>query len=528
MSEARSAPLPNDMPDAAYARGLKGAALLAIVTVVTLLAIYYETTRSMVSIWNRSDTFAHCYVIAPISAWLIWRQRKELKMIDSRPNPWALIVLVGLGFGWLLASLAHVLVFQQYFLVAMIPVAVWSILGTRLAAAIAFPLAYLLLVVPFGEVFTPTLINFTADFTVAALQLTGIPVYREGAYFSLPSGNWSVVDACSGLRYLIASFTLGTLYAYLTYNSQKRRLIFSAISLLVPVIANGVRAYIIVLMGHFSGMTLAVGADHLIYGWLFFGLVMLLLFWIGALWREDEKVKAQRPVDNTGLSQTRTSGRAASFKTTAGVAIAALAIALLWPSYALYIERGAIQTTPTALDIAPASPKWNISSSELTHWRPVYVGEPSRFLKTYNGALGTVSIYIAGYRNQRRESQLITSANMLVAEKDTEWRNVGEQIRGIELGTHQLTVRQNQLHSQAKKILLWRWYRLGTEETTSPQIAKIILAKNKLFGRGDEGAEIILAAQYDDKPDEAAAALTDFLKDMLPAIRKGMNNAPAL
>ena len=143
---------------------------------------------------------------------------------------------------------------------------------------------------PFGEALIPPLIDFTADFTVTALQLTGIPVYREGSFFTIPSGNWSVVEACSGLRYLIASFTLGALYAYLTYRSLKRRLIFIALSVIVPIIANGVRAYLIVMTGHLSDMSLAVGIDHLIYGWVFFGLVMLLLFWAGSFWREDGRI----------------------------------------------------------------------------------------------------------------------------------------------------------------------------------------------------------------------------------------------
>ena len=130
-----------------------------------------------------------------------------------------LLVLAMLGFSWLLATLASVLVFQQLFLITMIPAVVWTILGGQMVRALAFPLAYLLLAVPFGEALIPPLIDFTADFTVKALQLTGIPVYREGSFFTIPSGNWSVVEACSGLRYLIASFTLGTLYAYLTYRS---------------------------------------------------------------------------------------------------------------------------------------------------------------------------------------------------------------------------------------------------------------------------------------------------------------------
>src|SRR4029077_9557246 len=149
--------------------------------------------------------------------------------------------------------------------------------------------------VPFGEALIPPLINFTADFTVGALQLTGVPVYREGSFFTIPSGNWSVVEACSGLRYLIASFTLGALYAYLTYRSLKRRLVFIGLSIIVPVLANGVRAYLIVITGHLSDMRLAVGIDHLIYGWVFFGIVMLLLFWIGTFWREDQSGQDRTP-----------------------------------------------------------------------------------------------------------------------------------------------------------------------------------------------------------------------------------------
>jgi exosortase len=134
--------------------------------------------------------------------------------------------MIGLGFSWLLADLAEVQVVRQYAFVLMIPFTVWAVLGTRVARAITFPLVFLIFAVPFGEFLLPPLMQFTADFTVTALQLTGIPVYREGLYFTIPTGSWSVVEACSGLRYLIASITLGSLYAYLTYRSWKYRVAF--------------------------------------------------------------------------------------------------------------------------------------------------------------------------------------------------------------------------------------------------------------------------------------------------------------
>ncbi len=258
----------------------------ALAAVLAIVLIYNATVWSMVQIWARSQTFAHGFVVVPICAWLIWRQRHSLAAVAQRPNPWALALLVPIGLLWLLADIANVQVITHYAVVAMLPVAVLAILGRRFAWAIGFPLAYLLVAVPFGEFLIAPLIDFTARFTVAALQLSGVPVYRDNNFFSIPSGNWSVVEACSGLRYLIAGATLGTLYAYLNFASLGRRLIFIVISLVLPILANGVRAYLIVMIGHWSDMRMAVGIDHLIYGWLFFGLVLLALFWVGSYWRE--------------------------------------------------------------------------------------------------------------------------------------------------------------------------------------------------------------------------------------------------
>src|SRR5687768_1518128 len=318
---------------------LKAVVLLTLATVAAILLGYHETTWSMISTWGRSDTFAHGFLIFPFSAYLIWGQRKRLTALSSQPNPMALLALAGLGFSWLLATLASVQVFAQFLMIAMIPVSVWAILGNRIVTALAFPLAYLLLAVPFGDALIPPLIDFTADFTVTALQLTGIPVYREGSFFTIPSGNWSVVEACSGLRYLIASFTLGALYAYLTYRSIKRRLVFIALSLIVPIVANGIRAYLIVMTGHLSDMQLAVGIDHLVYGWVFFGFVMLVLFWIGSFWREDEN-----RLDSISLTRGVSTGNNlgsegdSTLRTTI-TAGAVLSIAIIWPVYAEWLER---------------------------------------------------------------------------------------------------------------------------------------------------------------------------------------------
>ena len=167
--------------------------------------------------------------------------------------------------------------------------------------ALAFPLAFVLCRTHW-RLLLPRMMEWTADFTVLALRASGIPVYREGLQFIIPSGAWSVVEACSGIRYLIASVTAGCLFAYLSYQSMLKRAVFIGVAIVVPLVANWVRAYLIVMLGHLSGNTIATGVDHLIYGWLFFGLVIGVMFLIGARWVDPP---APAPSHGAGTKQMR-------------------------------------------------------------------------------------------------------------------------------------------------------------------------------------------------------------------------------
>ncbi|MDE2504020.1 MAG: exosortase A, partial [Burkholderiales bacterium] len=263
---------------------------VALVSLALLLAallwLFRGTALGMVDIWWNFETYTHAFLVAPISIWLVWRQRDELARLTPRAQPWLLLAVVAVAALWVAGDLALVNVVAQFAFVALIVVAVAAVLGIEVAWTIAFPLAFLFFAVPFGEFAIPWMMRWTADFTVYAIQASGIPIYREGQSFVIPTGRWSVVQACSGVRYLIASFMVGTLFAYLNYSSIKRRLVFMVVALIVPVIANWLRAYMIVMLGHLSNNRLAVGVDHIVYGWIFFGIVITIMFFIGARWSE--------------------------------------------------------------------------------------------------------------------------------------------------------------------------------------------------------------------------------------------------
>lgn len=480
--------------------------LLLIGLICWTIGWYWNTAVSIEDIWSKSGTFQHGYLIVPISLWLIWQRREWLSEIEPKPVLWPLFFIAALGLGWLLADLAQVSVIRQYTFVLMVPAIVTLLLGTRFARAMAFPLAFLLLAVPFGEFLIPPLMNFTADFTVSALRLTGIPVFREGNNFSLPTGNWSVVEACSGLRYLIASVTLGCLYAYLTYRRLHYRLICIVLSLLIPILANGLRAYMIVILGHVSGMQLAVGVDHLIYGWLFFGIVIMLMFWIGTFWREDSeplpKIVSQNVADGSKIS---------SSKAITAAVLGCIVIAMS-PLYAHYLNAA---TNPVSVRLSELQINgWSKVNEPLSDWRPHYLKPRSEMNQVFEKNNQRIGVYIAYYNNQDSDAKLISSTNALTVSADSKWFTIDSKKALMQVNGNNIDIQKSQLRGISSSLQTWHWYWIKGTQTSNAFHAKFIQATSRLLKRGDDSAVIVLYTNAD----KAETVLQDFAKDAVPEI----------
>lgn len=497
----------------AIAPGWRMGLPLVLAAVVAIIAVYWPTAESIVGIWWRSETFTHGFLILPISVALIWMQRREIAKLSPSTDYLGFVLMAGAGLAWLVAAAGEVQVVKQFAMVAMIPASVIAIAGRRVAIALTFPLAFLFLGVPVGEGLIPPLMEWTADFTVAALQFTGMPVYREGLFFSIPSGNWSIVEGCSGVRYLIASITVGALFAYLNYRSFGKRILFVLLSIVIPIVANGLRAYMIVMIAHLSDGRLAHGVDHFIYGWFFFGLVMLLLFWAGSFWR-DEREAGVFPGKQAG-SQL---GVPAPRKGMAIASVAVVAIAAVWPVYAAYLDRASEYRG--TLVVAPPAPVagWSFAEKPLTDWRPRYEGAAASVFQVYHKGDRAVALYAGFYPRQRKGAELLTSTNIMVVQKHPVWLSIEDLPRREDLGNGPVDIRETKLRSPGQRLLVWDWVRVAEQDLSSRYVAKLLLARDKLLGRGDDGSTIILATPYEGRPEVAADTLRQFVGDMRPSI----------
>jgi EpsI family protein len=406
-------------------------------------------------------------------------------------------------------------VVEQLTVIGLVAACLFTVFGWRFGWELAFPLAFLFFAVPVGEALIPPMMEMTADFTVAALKLTGIPVYREGLFFVIPSGNWSIVEGCSGLRYLIASVTVGCVFAYLYYRSIWRRLLFIAASIAVPIVANWVRAYLIVMLGHLSGNRIAVGVDHLIYGWIFFGFVMLLLFWIGSRWREDDEPPAADPSAGTISRALPGAGAGA-------IGAAALAVVLtlaVWPVWAEVMQRRADADDRVIRLEAPAGGGgWVRADEQVTQWRPRYLGAKSSVFETYVRDGKQVALFVAVYRNQKSDAELINTRNIMIVQKHPVWQNVGESRRVEQVAGAPQPVKRTLLRSAPQRLVIWDWAVVGGQDVVNPYVGKLLQARDLILGRGDDGVAIIVAAPYAGTPEAAEQALREFIAAMRPSI----------
>lgn len=262
---------------------------------LVLAGLFRESFFLMFDQWSHSSTFSYGFLVLPLALWLLWRVRHELARVPPEPGWLALLLWVPVGACWALGTVLEVNVVQQFAAVLLVLLGVVAVLGPRAFWVMVFPLGYTLLMVPCGDFMVPFLMGWTADFAVLGVGWSGVPVFQDGLVFSLPGGDFEVLKVCSGIRFLMATLVAGVLFAGLAYRSWYKRGLFLLACLLVPIGGNLLRAWGVVMLVHWSDGRLA--GEHVLYGTLFFGAVLLGLFVLGARYADPplNRVPDPRP-----------------------------------------------------------------------------------------------------------------------------------------------------------------------------------------------------------------------------------------
>jgi exosortase len=279
------------------ARTLTGA--LFIIGAIVL--VFWQVFVRLVDAWIVDGYYSHGFLIVPIAAYFVWERRHKLSAAPVRPA-WAGLLVLGFGIAVLLAGLwGSELFLSRIALLFVITGIVWFLYGSQHVRILAFPIAFLLLMIPipaiiFNQIAFP-LQMFASKVGEWAIEAAGIPVLREGNVLHLAYTTLEVAEACSGIRSLVSLITLGIVYGYFMDTRPWVRMLIVASAVPVAIIANGARVAGTGMAAHWIGPEAAEGFFHQFSGWIvfIFAFVMILI-----LQRVIVKFAPQAPVPRPG------------------------------------------------------------------------------------------------------------------------------------------------------------------------------------------------------------------------------------
>ena len=301
-------------------------ATLALV-VAALGIITAREWGEMLHQWWNIDTYNHILLVPLIVAWLVWLKADELAKMAPRPCGWGLTIVTAVLALWLGGRITGLNLLAHAGAVGALQGAIVAMLGVRVSVALFLPIAFLAFLVPFGDEIIPFLQAITAEMAIAITLFSGVPAQIDGIYIDTPAGLFIVAEECSGVKFLIAMVTLAVLIAFTRFESWTRRAILLLAAIIVPVLANGVRAWGTIYIAQFAGIEFAAGFDHIVYGWIFFAIVVSVI--LAAAWRffecepEDYGFTAEEVAQQRWIDRFEAKGESAL---TVAAAVVALAV----------------------------------------------------------------------------------------------------------------------------------------------------------------------------------------------------------
>jgi exosortase A len=417
---------------------------LVVFLVAGVVVVFRDSFASMFSLWSLSS-YQHAYIVPPMSLVLLWMARREFAAQPLTGSAVGLVLIAVLAVVWLGARASAVQAVEHIAIVGMVISVVLAVVGWPAFRTIAFPVLFLLAAVPVGEELTPLLMEATADVSERLLGLLGVPALREGMFFTLPGGSFEVAEICAGLRYLMAGTVTALLFAYLNFNRWGKRIAFTLLAAVSFVIANGLRAFITMLVASATNGRLLGGEDHIYFGMVLFAALLVALLWFGMKLADPVPPKTELPLADPASNRP---ARVVGFGIVALLMLGAAA------SLQATHEGGGSRLLAAqlpALDGCSGPSQWSAP------WRPELVGADVETLASYRCGGLSLHVYLASYGHKEQDKELISAQNHLVPfdwRRDTRQRaTTFELAPGSSVGVNEIRIA-----ATGRNALAWHWY----------------------------------------------------------------------
>jgi exosortase len=236
--------------------------------------LYSDVLSALARQWATDDDYSHGFFVVPLAAFFAWERRAALLAAVHRPSLMGLALLAASLICFVAGQLGAELFLTRISLIGVLAGLVLFVAGVEHVRILAFPLAFLLLMVPLPEIIfnriTFPLQMIASRLGETAIAASGVPVLREGNILVLPGRALEVAEACSGIRSLMTLIMLAIVLGYFTERRTGVRVAIVIAAVPIAVLANAIRVTGTGLMSYWVGPAAADGFFHGFSGWIVF------------------------------------------------------------------------------------------------------------------------------------------------------------------------------------------------------------------------------------------------------------------
>ena len=251
---------------------------------IPVLFIYHDILYEMGLDWWRDENYSHGFLIPIVSLYLIAKKWDSLKKNSISPSWWGPAVLAWGLFVLIIGVAGAELFTMRISFIFVIMGLILCLFGKEVLKSLSFPIFFLVFMIPLPYIvynsLTLPLKIIASKLAVYFLSPLGIPVFREGSIIYFPEMTLEVVEACSGIRSLMALIALGTLFSYFFQSSLLRRILLVSSTIPIAILANALRITITGVLAFYLGLKVAHGFFHYLSGWLVFLIAFVCLILI--------------------------------------------------------------------------------------------------------------------------------------------------------------------------------------------------------------------------------------------------------
>ena len=494
-----------------------------VLLLVCLFILHWSTIGFSFRYWWNSFTYGHGLLVFPLSVFLIWKKRSKLNMSPSRPSWLGFSLFVFLNMGWWIGYAVDVEIIKQLTFFGMIGAIFWSILGWRTTSIYLIPLILPLFALPLWSPLLPLLQYLTTQVVSFAISLIDIPIYVENHFIHIPEGKFSIEEVCAGLRYALAALLVALVYVYLYIDNIKYGLIFIVSVVLLSLVVNWIRVFIVILAGHLTNMTHSFVKDHADFGWWLFAFTLIPIFWLGGYLVKKEQKSTKRREElglvNQNASANFIDSNNKSSKYFFSTLLAFMLIITLSGFYVKERNRQIVGTVSVNLQAPKPSGQWSGPYEEKnTSTKISYPGADRELIASYKKDDHEAMLYVAQYLYQEPGKELIGEHNRPY--NSSIWAPVANVTRQVKLPNGNIgEVHEVITKSESGKTRLsWYWYSIGGIDTISPIKVKILQMRDMFLEEKPGSSVIVLSLSADKDADSARNIMMDYYSNFYNGI----------